>query len=310
MKAVRAYVAGGAVLSVVLAACSGHVKPAPPKTAEAAAKAVVDGLLQNKPVVLWNALPASYQKDINEVVHTAVGKADPALWNAGWELFGKLVTLAKTKKDMVLKTPALADAKAPVKAAELGRNWDAVVGLLDTLAQSDLRNFEKAKTMDMGAFFDKTGAELMSKLQALSQLFPPDKMQDNPWVVLKTFKVAPVKAEGDTATVKVEFGGEPALEEQFVRIEGKWIPMKLAAFWNDAMSRTKKEIAEMPKADPKTNEQLLGVIKAANNALNTMIEAKTQEEFNMGLVQAMAPLGPLLIGRMGEKEQGAPTPAP
>jgi len=36
MKAVRAYVAGGAVLSVVLAACSGHVKPAPPKTAEAA----------------------------------------------------------------------------------------------------------------------------------------------------------------------------------------------------------------------------------------------------------------------------------
>lgn len=309
MRQVRAYVAIGAVLLVVLAACSGTVKqapPAPPKTADAAAKAVIDGLQQNKPVALWDALPASYQKDVNDVVHTAVGKADPALWNAGWELFGKLVTLAKTKKDMILKTPAMVDPNAPVKTADLSKNWDAIVGLLDSLAQCDMKNFEKAKTMDMGVFFSKTGAELMAKLQVISQMFPPEKMQDNPWVMLKTFKITPVKAEGDTATVKVEFGGKPAIDEQFVRMEGKWIPMKLAAFWNDVMAKAKKEVTEMPKADPKTNEKMLGVIKAVNNGLTTMIDAKTQDEFNVGLGQALASFALLVPG--GDEGPGAPMP--
>jgi hypothetical protein len=277
---------------VLLAACSG-LKKEPPKTADAAAKAVIAGLEQNKPVTLWDALPASYQKDVNELVHTAAGKADPELWNAGWDLFRKLITVAKTKKDMILKTPALADAKSPVKAAELSRNWDAVVSLLDTIANCELGNIEKAKTLDAGAFLDGTGAKLMTEMQKLSQMLPPEKLQDNPWVMLKTVKITPVKAEGDTATLKIEGGGRPAEEFQFVKVEGKWIPMELAAFWKREMAKAMKEVAEAPKADPKTTAQMLAMVKALSNAMNTMIEAKTQEEFNMGLAQV---LGPFMMG--------------
>lgn len=314
MRQARAYVAMIAVLAF-LAACSGTVKPAPkkepPKTADAAVKAVVDGLQQNKPGALWDALPASYQKDVNDLVHTAAGKADPELWNAGWELFRKLVTVAKDKKDFLLKSPMAEGSKKDVKLDDLNKNWDVVVGLLDTLASCDLGKIEKARTLDTGAFLNTTGAELMTKLQKLSQLFPPEKMQNNPWVMLKTVRVTPIKAEGETATLKIEGGGEPAQEFQFLKVEGKWIPMELAAFWKRETGKARQKLADAPKADPKETAQLLEMVKALNNAMTTMAEAKTQESFNMGLAQVMGPFMMMFMGAMqkdGLETQPEPKP--
>jgi hypothetical protein len=307
MRQVRLYVAVVAVFAF-LAACSGTVKQEPPKTADAAVKSVVDGLQQNKPGTLWDALPASYQKDVSELVHTAAGKADPELWNAGWDLFRKLVTVAKNKKDFILKSPMMEESKKDLKLDELNKNWDVVVSLLDTVAGCDLGKIEKAKTLDVGAFLNTTGAELMTKLQKLSQMFPPQKMQDNPWVMLKTVKVTPVKAEGDTATLKIEGGGEPAQEFQFVKVEGKWIPMELAAFWKREITKAKQKLAETPKADPKETAQTLAMVKALGNAMTTMVDAKTQDEFNLGLTQVLGPFMMALGGAMQPQDMPGPTP--
>lgn len=303
---------------VFLAACSAAPtptaqkketpKPEPPKTADAAVKAVVDGFLENKPVVLWDSLPPSYQKDINELVQSAAGKADPALWNAGWELFAKLINVAKTKRDMILGSEMMAEAKKTVKMDDLKKNWDVVVDVLDTVAKCDLGKIDQAKKADIGKVLSTTGSELMTKLQKLSQLFPPEKMQDNPWVMLKTVKVTQVKADDATATLKIEGGGKPAEDVEFVKVEGKWIPMALAAFWKQEIAKAKKEIADAPKPEPKDIEQMLGMVNALSSAMDTMAKATTQEQFNMGLSQV---LGPFMMMADGPGGPGGPgTDAP
>jgi hypothetical protein len=309
MKKVLAFVAVVGVITVLIG-CSGVQKKGPPKTAEGAVKAVVEGLQQNKPVVLWDALPASYQKDVDELVHTAAGKVDPGLWNAVWDLFGKLVTVAKTKKDMILKSPMMAESKKAVKMDELSKNWDVVVDLLDTMAKCDLSKIEKAKTISMGDVLATTGADFMAKAQKLSQVMPPEKMQDNPWVMLKTVKVTPVKTEGNTATLKIEGGGQPAEEFKFVKVEGKWIPMELEALWTREITKAKKQVAEMKKADPKETEQAVAMIKAFNNGLQTVIDSKTQEQFNVGISQLMGPIMGLITGGGQTPPGGGQTPPP
>src|SRR5262245_6119412 len=51
-----------------------------PETADAAVQAVLGGLRQNRPDVLWEALPASYQRDLSEIVHLFAARLNPEAW--------------------------------------------------------------------------------------------------------------------------------------------------------------------------------------------------------------------------------------
>src|SRR5947207_8913046 len=55
-------------------------KGAPAGSAAAAVLAVVDGLKENRLDAFWDFLPASYQKDLNDLVHRFAERMDPQLW--------------------------------------------------------------------------------------------------------------------------------------------------------------------------------------------------------------------------------------
>tara|TARA_B100000678_G_C17871820_1_gene367623 strand:+ start:96 stop:575 length:480 start_codon:yes stop_codon:yes gene_type:complete len=63
--------------------------------------APIQALEENNPKLIWEMLPASYQKDLNELVQTFANEMDAELWDAGFELAGSIGELLRTKKDLV-----------------------------------------------------------------------------------------------------------------------------------------------------------------------------------------------------------------
>src|SRR4029077_19503673 len=58
-----------------------NVQPGPiPETADAALCTILEGLHESRPGAVWDALPASYQRDVNGLVHLFATRMHPEAW--------------------------------------------------------------------------------------------------------------------------------------------------------------------------------------------------------------------------------------
>jgi AcrR family transcriptional regulator len=112
-------------------------------TADAAVLTVIDGLKENRLDAFWDFLPAGYQKDLNDLVHSFAKRMDAELWNKSVDVLRKLARMLKEKKEFLAaarararQEPGAAPGPSP---AELG----AIADLLETLLASDLADLEK-----------------------------------------------------------------------------------------------------------------------------------------------------------------------
>ena len=64
--------------------------------------AVVNGLGENQPQVIWQALPASYQNDVSGLVREFAGQMQDSLWDQIFEALTKLTRVLDEKKQFVL----------------------------------------------------------------------------------------------------------------------------------------------------------------------------------------------------------------
>ena len=82
-----------AILAVSATGCGGDdatAVPEPAATADDAVERIAQGLADNRPVVLWHALPESYQRDVTALVHETAEKMDAELWNKTFSVVQKL----------------------------------------------------------------------------------------------------------------------------------------------------------------------------------------------------------------------------
>ena len=197
--------------------------------------------------------------------------------------------------------------------------------MLQTLVKSDLGKHATAKSMDPGKFLDETGKELFKLIAETSKLEEGDPWNNEIKAKLKDIKVEVISQEGDTATISVS--GMPDLpdideltaqlpgfddsevpglsmlkngEQEVVKVEGKWIPKAMADGWKDTMS----EASEMINNDlknmlgPEEKKQVMNIMNAAQMGLAGAAKAKTQEELQMAMMQAV--MGALMSAGGGE----------
>jgi hypothetical protein len=268
-----------------------------PKTADQAVLRVVNGLAENKPVVVWDFLPESYQKDVHEIVHSAIAKVDAGLYDQSVALGQRVAKLLKDKKTFILGNPTVSQM-LPNKA-ELEKQWDPIVGVLDTILNSELAKHETAKNINLGSFLDKTGSKVMADIANAAKLAgggeKPGEANEIVQVYEKAKKIKAtlVKEDGDKATVKLESPDEKTPKElEFVRIEGKWIPKEMADTWKKNIDEAKKSIAEMkPEEMKKIKEQAIPMIGMVEGLMGTLEKANTQEDFDAALAGLMQLMG-------------------
>ena len=94
------------------------------KTPEATLRQMVEGLRQNRPEVIWQAMPRRFRGDINSLVHDFARKMDPELWSHSFATWKKARPRAGGKESLPSQPSKFEDPLARATAGagtELGR---------------------------------------------------------------------------------------------------------------------------------------------------------------------------------------------
>jgi hypothetical protein len=251
--------------------------------------------------VVWDALPASYQKDVNDVVHTFATNMDTELWTKGVGILAKATQVLKTKKKFILAHPALENA--PVPKDKLEASWDNVVAVLEIVVKSEIADLSKLKTVDVGAFLGGSGKQIVEKVVAIAKAAEAGSLpvEDFPGIPVDAVaglagaKIGSSKVDGDQATLSIEKEGKTE-EVQLVRVEGKWLPKEMVAEWAGSVAKAKEALAsEMKPALEKNKMGVLIPMGIAEGVLDQLLAAKTQEQFSQvldGVMQMFQAKGP------------------
>lgn len=261
---------------------SGIPKVTLPDTADGTAKTVVEQLLAGNPRVLYDAMPASYQKDVGELVHTFGAKMDAELLRKGFGILDKIVILLEAKKDWILEG-TLANFGSD-GSAKLANHWDSVVGITKALANSDLRSTAKLQSLDVGTFLGTTGCEILTRVKAMAPMIPDDPFAQ---LARMSFRVAETK-DGIAAVQMLKNGEESGRPEKFQQVEGRWIMVDMAKDWPAMMVDAKKQLGAMDLSKQKGSA--LEALAEFEKLLDGMIASKDKDEFKKQLLGAFSGL--------------------
>jgi hypothetical protein len=283
--------------SALLFSCGGGAVTLP-DTPDGTAATVIQEINKGNPRAVWDAMPASYQKDVTDIVHSFGKQMDAEVMSETMGLLDQVVGLLGSKKELVLGM-----AKEPMgkQYAMIEKNFDNILALAKSVIGSDAMDANKLASLDVGSFLGGEGAEIFGKFKAIA----PMMERDNPFPMLAkmSFKAGEAK-DGMVPVQLLVDGKEDGRPENFKKVEERWIPAEMAEDWPKMIAEAKKEIGKI-KIKPEDKKEILAGIKKAKELLATFESANTPEDFQKALMGAMKPamelMGPL-------QKMGVPLP--
>jgi len=288
-----------AIAAALMAAAMPTLAAEIPSSPDGTARAVAEALADRHPEVLWQALPPTYQKDITELTHTFAAKMDPAVWDAAFALGRKTANLLRDKKDIILESSML--QAAGEERAQIEGGWDEMVGLLDSFFVSEVSSLETLKNIDWESYLATTGRDLMNLAAERSKADGDDAFEKEFAQKLRETKVEVISNDGDRATLRMTAPDEDPEEEQFTRVEGRWVPSEMADDWDKEVAEARQKLAAITDEEIQQGSmQAMMMIGMVDGVLTQLGSVTTAEEFDEAIG---AILGPFLGGMMGADEE-------
>lgn len=277
--------------AVILWSCT------PPAQAEQSADQtvmwVVENLQNNRPQVLWQALPDSYQRDVEGHLRTFADNTDEQIWNQTFQTLQKMIRVLDEKRDFIFQQPLLVNRLK--QAPDASASYDGVVRMLQVVTTSEISDLQQLRDLDVESFLAESMAEVLAQIEVVSELAPETGDTVKGW---KSVKATLIQSDGDTALLKIESADEEPQDVEFVRVEGKWIPKQLADSWQSSMSTVQASLDKMSgEESPEQKQQMLMFLAMVNGVMDTLLATETVEEFNgalsgiLGLVKAQVGSG-------------------
>jgi formylglycine-generating enzyme required for sulfatase activity/tRNA A-37 threonylcarbamoyl transferase component Bud32/mono/diheme cytochrome c family protein len=259
--------------------------------AEASVREVACGLADGQPVVLWRALPASYQKDLKSLIAEAADKIDPEVYDRAFVVLRKAAKLLKDKKQFILDGEWAKNAPI-LEKNKIAEVYDIVMEMLETIVESNLSKHDLVKKADLERFLSGTAVKLGSDATRLAKAC--EMVQDNDpnlkrayeeWANLRNIKIKVLKAGASEVVLNIEVSDQTRTEEQvFVQIEGKWLPKEMVDGWADGITEARKGLASVPPIlTGEKKERALDALKLAELAIDHLSDCTTKEEFEQSL---------------------------
>ena len=281
----------GIIVIAFISGCSKSAAKTPDKVVDTVAK----GLSKNEPQVIWHALPESYQKDVNGLLSDFAAKMDKDIWNKSFELVQKIITILKTKKDLILTGDMV--NKAPVDKKQISENWGSFVSILELILKSELADLEKIRKLDIEKFLAGTVSDLMKKASELSKLEKEDKYNKE-LDKLTRIKTSIIKTENEETTLKIEAPEKEPEMVVFIKVNNKWIPKELADQWKEKISKIKNELSDVSKKiTAEEKQKLRGMMKSFDGILDQILAAKTKEDFESIISQGIGMVIGMFLGK-------------
>lgn len=255
-----------------------------PGTPRAAMEQMIQGLRENRPVVIWETVPEPFQNEINGLVREFARKMDPALWEQSFATWDKLARLLAEKKTFILSHPELA-ALSPEQRQRLEKHWDGLVELLTILVGSELSNLKQLESFEMGRFLERTGGTWLKELAELSESLGQDSLSG----MMSGLTPETVKVEGDKATMAWSTPESSELVSQFsmIRVEGRWVPAGWVTAWEQVRDWRGK-LRQMPaEAFTQQSQEKIQTLIKAERTIDSLRVTKTAEEFHQILAEEL-----------------------
>lgn len=277
-----------------------------PAAADQAIQMVVRELAKNNGVVLWQAMPESYQNDVNGVVQLAGSRIDAEIYDTFFKTIQRVVTVLDQKKEFVFNSSLGGQAPDPEQAERLRTAWPSVMRLVNSLANSSLASAAGLQSFDGKTFFTETVSSILAEVDALSKLQP-----DSEEPLLSDFENAVIKYVSGTdteATLEMSSPGGEVETEVFTKVENRWVPKETANQWTKQISEVRTKLQAIDPAEfAKQKPQFLSVMAMFDGVISQIEAAETQKDFDQAMKGAMMPLMGIMMMGQG---MGGETPAP
>ncbi len=272
-----------------------------PDAPDAAMQTVIQEFANGNGGILWDAMPASYQSDVNAVVQLAGTKLDAEAYDRSFALIGRLGQVADKQKEFIFNT-SLGEPN-PEDIEKLQQAFPSIVGFLQTLSTSDLATLAGVQSFEGQKFFETTVSKLLGYSIELSKL--SDETQQTPSIAdLRNVHVVPVEVTDAGAKLELTVPGEEAEVAEFVKVENRWVPAEMATEWTQSIAEMKAKLEGItPEAVNAKKPQIMGVLTMIDGVLTQIEAAETQEQFDQAVQGAMMPLMGLMM--MGQSFGGA-----
>jgi hypothetical protein len=272
-----------------------------PDSPDGTVKAIADGLVQNQPQVLWQAMPTSYQEDITSLTKEFAAKMDATVYDKVFDVLQKTVDLAKTKKEFILASSIM--EKAEADRADIERGYDGVVDLLETILSSEISSIESLSAIDYESFLSSTGARVMEQAAAISQMSDDDPFTTEFRNKLQGATYEVVSSEGDSAVVRATASdGESELLD-LIRVEDRWVLKEMADDWAETIGGARDKLANMTEEEiAQSRVQIMMGVAMVESFVTQLAATTTQEDFDT-VIQGL--IGGFLGGAGDETEEEA-----
>ena len=214
---------------------------------------------------LVGLLPASYAKDVGNIINAFAERMDAEMWNKGRDVASVFLNAIAAKAELITEMAEAADApKIEVSALrDGGKALSAFVKgetmALDSLKKTDAMAFAKALTPATSAIAKGINTVVMDDID-LKQL----KIEFSEKTSADTVDIS---VKGEVMTMKL--------------VEGKWIPEDLADEWKSAMKEHFAGIREIDFTSDEgkeTKQEILTAMGAIEPVLAQVDTVKTTED--------------------------------
>lgn len=282
-----------ALVALFFTACDAGVSSTEytlPDEPSAAMQTIADEMLAGNCSILWHAMPASFQIDVNAIAQLVGAKVDPEIYDKSFGLIGRFAEVADKQKLFILNTK-LGSELAAEQIAEIEAAWPSIIGFVQTILTSSISSSAGLRAFDGQVFSEQTLPVLFKYSNDLAAL-----SEENPFSSLEFDSLKTIVSTDTTAEIKITFTNGDVETEDFAKVENRWVPAEMAINWSTRMADAKKQLEAISSEKMVKNKpQIMGMITMVDGILTQLEKAETQEQFDQALQGAMMPIGILMM---------------
>lgn len=234
-----------------------------------------EGIVNGHILAIYDALPPSYRKDVDELVKLAAQKISPQTWQALVGTSHRVGELIVTRQRWLTSSPRV-EALPPEQQDRIANQLVAFGGVLRAGLDPQAMNLQKLQSANFRDWLAQRDQEIAPHLAQLFNHMDVDSMRE-----------VTVEAE-DSESATVTIGSEGATKKvSYSLVEGYWVPKSLADQWATLVEERKTQLAEAPAGT--VLESYASMLEPLAPMLDPLAQAGTAGQFHAALESAFVP---------------------
>ena len=238
--------------------------------------------------IIWDALPRTYQSDINSVVYLLSEKLDAEVYDKCFCVIRRIIDVANGQENFILNTRFGGKFSAE-SLAKIVNAWPSIIVLAECISNSEIADLVGLQSFDGRSFFDN----IVSSFIGITKGRSLSSGERNPFVYSN---IDLLKTNNNRTILRLTSPDGTADRMEFTNLQGRLIPTYIADNWVKTITKIKRNLEAInPKDIAKNKPQVITLLSMFEVALKQIEIAETQIQFDQSVQRAVLPLMGLLL---------------